>query len=486
LSRWSLRFARGIRPGKSPLALRRGFGSNRVVSDNSDVLDFDLPLPDAVARIRAHGDRVATHIATRLDDAMAEASRREGPLAGVPYGLKDEFDTPNLGTTGGSWRYRDRRTPGRSSAPFRAFDAAGAVLLGKSNLSDLGLPPEASSYVGGCTQNPFDPGRTAGGSSGGSAAAVAYGMHAFDWGTDIGGSIRLPAAFCGVLGLKLSNETWPIQELFPVIPDSMKWLCGQGPFTHTTEQMRAVLSAAAGEMRGPAQVPEFEPRAVELFVPETGLWSSFDDDVRPVLEEALEMPVWTSTTLKAPKIVREIYAGVWASHLDDLLAADEMSFFEGLGAVLSGVFLRGHVFGDRRFYPLTAELLLLITIGRYTIYRNKDKALSRAFEVRDAIKALWAEDKLLVMPVATFAPPQIGKTTRNAALLDYTVYGNLSDTTGLSIPFGVFEGTTLPRSIQLMGPPGSEGALLDLADRIITARDRRPELSQPPTRLPLS
>ncbi len=455
------------------------------MTDPSDVLAFDLHLADAVARVRAHGERVATHISTRLDDALAELPDREGPLAGVPYGIKDEFDTPNLGTTGGSWRYRDRKTPDVASAPYRAFDAAGAVLIGKSNLSDLGLPPEASSYVGGKTQNPFDPARTAGGSSGGSAAAVAYGMHAFDWGTDIGGSIRLPAAFCGVLGMKLSDATWPIVELFPEIPDSMKWLCGQGPLTNTTDQMRAVLRAGAREMRVSTDLPVFAPHAVELFAPEPGRWPSFEDDVRPVLAESLDLPIWECTSLTAPKIVREIYAGIWASHLDDLLAADEMSFFEGLGAVLSGVVFRGHVFGDRRFYPLTAELLLLITIGRYTIFRNRDKAIRRAHEVRDSVRELWADGRLLVMPVTAYEPPIIGRTTRNAALLDYTVYGNLADTTGLSIPFGTFEGTDLPRAIQLMGPPGSEDVLLDLADRVIASRDARPELAQPETRLPL-
>ncbi|HHH28844.1 MAG TPA: amidase [Polyangiaceae bacterium] len=463
-------------------------GSNPTVSNSnppvSSAHPFELSVPDAVARIRAHAPRVCTHISTRLDEALDEAPSREGPLAGVPYGLKDEFDTPFLGTTGGSWRYRDRKTPGVTSAPYRAFDSAGAVLLGKSNLSDLGLAPEASSYVGGCTQNPFVPTRTAGGSSGGSAAAVAYGMHAFDWGTDIGGSIRLPAAFCGVLGLKLSDARWPIQELFPSVPEAMKWLCGQGPLTRTTAQMRAVLAAARSEMCVGEEPAAFQPRTVELFAPEPGRWASFEQDVSPLLQEALEMPVQGCDSIVHPKVVRQVYAGVWASHLDELLAAEgDLSFWEGLIAVLSGTVLRGKLFNDRRFYPLTAELLLMIAIGRYTIFRDRGRALKRAFEVRDSIQDIWADSRLLVMPVTAFEPPRINRSTRNHALLDYTVYGNLSDTTAMSIPFGMFPKTKLPRAIQIMGPPGSEEVLLDLTDRIIAARDRRPDLQQPNTLL---
>jgi len=444
---------------------------------------FPLRVEDAVRRVREHGERLACHVSTRLDEALAEDGDRTGPLAGVPYGLKDEFDTPHLPTTGGSWRHRDRRTPGAKSAPYRAFDDAGAVLIGKSNLSDLGLAPEASSWVGGSTLNPFDPARTSGGSSGGSAAAVAYGMHAFDWGTDIGGSIRLPAAFCGVLGLKLSDATWPIRELFPRVPESMGWLCGQGPLTRTTEQMRAVLDVAATTMRSELTPPPFEPARVELYAPEPGRWGSFARDLRPVLEEALELPVDDASAIPPPAAVREIYAGVWASHLDDLLEAEQdIDLARGIAAVLSALVFRGRIFGDRRFHPITAELLLLITIGRYTIFRDKDKARRRAFAVRDTFRDLWADRRMIVAPVTAHPPPKLLRSNWNTELLAYTVQVNLCDATGLSVPFGTFDGR-LPRAIQLLGPPGSERALLDAADRIVRARDARPDLAQPSVEL---
>ena len=443
----------------------------------SNVSPFPLTIETAVKRARIDGARLGIYVSSRLDQALADASGREGILAGVPYGLKDGFDTPYLPTTGGSWRYRDRVTPGVMSAPFRAFDRAGAVLLGKSNLSDLGLAPEATSYVGGATKNPFDETRTAGGSSGGSAAAVACGIHAFDWGTDIGGSIRLPAAFCGILGLKLSDETWPLQELFPPVPESIRWMCGQGPFAQTTDQLRAVLDAAAPVVQAGPGV-SFTPQVVELYAPTPGRWPTFIEDVRPVLDAALDLPTRVTDALAPPKDILRIFVDVWASHFFDLLESDaKVGFVDGLGAILSAVLTRG-VLGDRRFHPLTAELILLFALGRFTWAPERSRARERAFAVREVFRDIWADGRLVVAPVVTHPPPKIRSSNRNPELLLYTCPGNLADATALSVPWGSFGGR-LPRSLQLLGPPGSERVLLELADRIIAVRDARPELCAP-------
>ncbi len=437
---------------------------------------FPLTVAQSVARIRAYEPELCCYVNTRLDDALA-AAPTGGALRGVPYGLKDEYDAPPLPTTGGSYRHRDRR-PDRKSAPCRAFDEAGAVLIGKTNLSDMGLTPEATSFVGGATKNPFDRTRTSGGSSGGSAAAVAYGLHAFDWGTDIGGSIRLPAAFCGVLGLRLSHATWPIQELFPAVPPAMAWMCGQGPFTRTTAQMRAVLAVAAPHMKKGETRP-FELRKLSLWAPLAGVWPTFARDAGAILRSAFDLPIDTATSLPSPSELLSINAAVWCSHFEDLLDSDpSISLRAGLGGVLSAAVLRGKL-GDRRFHPITAELLLLIVLGRLTIFRDKEKALARAFGVRDALRALWDEGHVIVMPVTVHPPPKILRSNWTTKLLAYTVAGNLADATGLAIPFGTFDGR-LPRAIQLLGPPGSEDVLLGLADRIIAKRDAEPTLTQRP------
>lgn len=104
-------------------------------------------------------------------------------------------------------------------------------------------------------------------------------------------------------------------------------------------------------------------------------------------------------------------------------------------------------------------------------------------EVRRTFRDLWKSGRVVAAPVAAFPPPRPMRSNWNPNLLAYTVPGNIADATGLSIPFGTFDGT-LPRSIQLLGPPGSERTLLDLADAIIRIRDRTEKLRQPHTELP--
>src|SRR4051812_49863760 len=116
---------------------------------------------ECTARIRDRDGTLHAFASTRLDDAAREARELAGQaprskLHGVPYSLKDEWETLCLPTTGGSWRHRDRQSPADSSV-YEAFAAAGAVLVGKTNLSDMGLAPEASSWVGGATANPHQP-----------------------------------------------------------------------------------------------------------------------------------------------------------------------------------------------------------------------------------------------------------------------------------------------------------------------------------------
>jgi len=359
-------------------------------------------------------------------------------------------------------RYRDR-VPLESSAVHRAFDDAGGVLIGKSNLSDLGISPEASSYLGGPTRNPHDLRRTAGGSSGGAAAAVADGMVCFDWGSDIGGSIRMPAAFCGIYGLKLSSETWPISGFFPKVPPTLEWMCGQGPLTRTLGQMRAVLDAAAPTIRTGPERP-FSLKGACIWAPDArGAWPDFPGDLVPRLQKAIG-PIEQDPGLPSTTRVRNIYNAMWASHLEDLMGSDNLGFWDGLGAIVSSVIFRGSL-GDRRIHPSTAEILGLVALGRYTLYRDPRKAEANAQAIRAQITALWDRGLLLVMPVCVYPPPKLGRTNYNGQLLACAVPGNLADATGLSIPFGHFPGG-LPRSIQLLGPPGSERLLIDVAERL--------------------
>jgi aspartyl-tRNA(Asn)/glutamyl-tRNA(Gln) amidotransferase subunit A len=434
---------------------------------------FDLFTSTAVARARVRQPLVRAFLSERFDAALVEAAvARPGPLSGVPFGLKDEWETTCLPTTAGSWRHKDRRS--RADSPvFEVFRDAGAVLLGKTNMSDLGIAPESTNWVGGATRNPHALKRTAGGSSGGAAAAVADGMVAFDWGTDIGGSIRMPAAFCGVLGMKLSSETWPLTGSFPVIPQVVKWMCGQGPLARTTAQLRALLEIAAPRLRT-GQSRSFTASGAAIYAPShPGVWPEFAAEIGPHLEATFGVAPRLAPSLPPTRETMAIYAGVWASSLEDLVEADDtLSLSRGIASALSAVLFRGRLFNDRRIHPSTAELLTLMALGRLTLFRDRMAARAKAMRVRDAFEALWNEGLVIAAPVTSFPPPVIGRTNLNTHLLESTCPGNLADATGLSIPFGTFSG--LPRSIQLLGPPGSERALIDIADRFIASRVKDP------------
>lgn len=436
-------------------------------------MPFSITVPQAIARIQAREPLIRAFVSTRLADAARdhEARAREpsrSALHGVPFSLKDEWETLCLPTTGGSWRHRERRSP-LDSRVMRAFHDAGAILVGKSNLSDLGLAPEASSWVGGVTRNPVDPTRSAGGSSGGAAAAVADGMVGFDWGTDIGGSIRLPAANCGVTGLRLSSETWPVTELFPMAPPALTFMLAQGPITRTLAEMTAVLDVAAPRLRTGPDRGAFAPRQVALYTLDRGgLWRDFAADVGPVFVRA-GLECRPADGLPPPSRARWINAAVWCSHFDDIRAIEPgLTLASGLGAVLSAIFLRGRL-GDRRLHPITAELLLQIAIGRAFVFRDKARALADARAYRAAFERLWDAGTVVAMPVCAWPAARPGRANHNPRMLECTFPGNLVDATALALPWGRFA-DGLPRALQLLGPPGSERALIRLGERLQAGR----------------
>ena len=164
-------------------------------------------------------------ICTLADDAMekAEAARaalhkgdRWGPLHGLPVGIKDLTPTAGLRTTYGCTLYADH-VPDQSALVVSRLEAAGAIVIGKTNTPEFATGGHTDNAVFGPTHNPWDVERTVGGSTGGGGAALACGMIALAEGTDMGGSLRIPAAFCGVVGLR------PSLGLIPTVPSPLLW-----------------------------------------------------------------------------------------------------------------------------------------------------------------------------------------------------------------------------------------------------------------------
>jgi len=421
------------------------------------------------ARIRARNDAVHAVLHVLDEPHVDPSAGSDAPLAGVPYVLKDTWDTAAITTTGGSWRHRSR-VPAVSSHAHRALAGAGAVLLGKSNLCDLAFSTESDNHLRGPVRNPHDPTRTAGGSTGGGAAAVADGMAAFDWGTDFGGSIRAPSAFCGVVGMRLSHAVWPVGiEHFPRISPFFWDFCGMGPLTRSVAGARAVTHAVRGALRtaGSPDVTMDADRVV-VYAPDTahdGEWPTFTTDALALLASA-GVQAELTRELPTPTEVNALFTEYFAAHFKEFIAGDELPLAQALPAVLLGLVSGGRL--DKRVHPNTG-LLFAGAAALSLRYRNRAPAAARLAKLRADIHAIWDRGHLVVTPTCTARPPKHGRAAWAYRLTTFCKLGNMVDATGLALPFGQYRvrGTVaMPRSLQILGPPGSEDAVLALAERL--------------------
>ena len=187
----------------------------------------------------------ARHQARAADRAAARGE--PGALLGLPMTIKESFNVTGLPTTCGVPEWRDFVSQHDAPAVARTREA-GAVLLGKTNVPPMLADWQSANPIYGRTNNPWDLGRTPGGSSGGSAAAIAAGLSALEVGSDIGGSIRVPAAFCGVYGHRPSETLLPKSGQFPLppLPNSVGVMAVQGPIARSAEDLELALSVLAG------------------------------------------------------------------------------------------------------------------------------------------------------------------------------------------------------------------------------------------------
>jgi amidase len=227
----------------------RGTTCVNVVEEHLERINLRNPALNAIVTIDETGAR------RRAVEADAQLARGEpiGPLHGVPFTVKDSFETAGLRTTAGYPPFANN-IPAADAPVVARLRAAGAVLLGKTNLPPLASGNQTDNPIFGRTNNPWDLTRTTGGSSGGSAAAVAGGLSAFDLGSDVGGSIRGPAHLCGVCGFKPSAGSLPLAgnlaSARPFRPgplfDIMMQFPVYGPITRSAEDLRLVTCVLEG------------------------------------------------------------------------------------------------------------------------------------------------------------------------------------------------------------------------------------------------
>src|SRR2546423_6379837 len=236
----------------------------------------------------------AARARAREADAALERGRVLGALHGVPVTIKDAFEMEGVVSAGGP-RGRAGYVPQQDAAGVARYKAAGAVVLGKTNVPEVSLAFESDNLVYGQTKNPYDSARTPGGSSGGEAAAIASGMSPLGLGSDAGGSIRVPAHFCGIAGIKPTSGRTPRTGHFPPMGGLLDSLWQIGPLARRVEDLALALPLLCGtDWRDPtvAPVPLGDPSDVEVktlrvaFHTDNGIVTPTDDIVATVQDAA--------------------------------------------------------------------------------------------------------------------------------------------------------------------------------------------------------
>lgn len=398
--------------------------------------------------------------AEALDRELA-AGRDRGRLHGIPYALKDNLWTKGIRTTNGSKIWQDH-VPGESSAAFERMESAGAVLVGKTNLHEIAYGVTSSNPHFGVVRNPHDVDRIPGGSSGGSGAAVAAGIVPLAMGSDTGGSIRIPASYCGTVGLK---ATYGRVSRYGAVPLGLS-LDHVGPLTATVRDAAIALEALAGyDARDNATshrpVERYEPddaavKGIRIGVPENFYFEYTQDEVRHSVEGALGAAETAGVRL-TPVRVPDIEALNTISRV--VLLAEASALYEP--------------YLDRRelFGP---DVLALLDQGRFlpaTDYVNAQRARRLA---QDEFRALFCEVDLLATPTLPITAPRIGEkkvtiqgreedvrlaTTRFVRAI------NLIGLPAISLPCGK-DSTGLPIGLQLIARPFEETLLLRVAHAV--------------------
>jgi aspartyl-tRNA(Asn)/glutamyl-tRNA(Gln) amidotransferase subunit A len=442
----------------------------------------------SLARIAATDREVGAFLAVAAErpraaaaeaDARAARGERRSEFDGVPIAVKDIFATKGLATTAGS-RILEGFVPPYDATVVERLEAAGAVLVGKLNMDEfaMGSSNENSAYRP-CA-NPWDLTRTPGGSSGGSAAAVAARQVHGSLGTDTGGSIRLPAAFCGVVGVK---PTYGRVSRYGVVAFASS-LDQVGPLARTVEDAALLLGRIAGhdprDMTSSTRpvddylaLLEDGARGLRVGVPREWFQGGVDPGVERSVRAALATYERLGATLVEISLPHTRY-GIAAYYL--IAPAEASSNLARYDGVRFG--LRAEARGLKEQYAETrergfgAEPKRRIMLGTYALSSGYyDAYYLRAQKVRTLIRRDFDEAfrscDVVAGPVAPSVAFPLGERTQDPLqmyLADvFTITCNLAALPGLSVPCGLHDASGLPVGLQLLGRPFDEATLLRAA-----------------------
>ena len=411
-----------------------------------------------LARIEERNPALNAFIAVFGPEALdaARAADREiadghyrGPLHGVPISLKDLIDMRGVPTTAGS-RVRAGHIASRDAAVTTRLREAGAVIVGKTNLHEFAFGTTSEDSAFGPARHPLDVNRSPGGSSGGSAASVADGMAYASIGTDTGGSIRIPAAACGLVGLKPAVDEIPLQGIVPLSPT----MDHVGPLCRSVDDAAIVYDVLRG---GAAEAPQqpWTLRGARFGIPRSYFLAMLDPQVAAAFDAAC---------------ARLADAGATLEDVDIPHAADIAAIY--LHLVLSEAAAYHAKMLDSRGDDYTPNVRIRLELGRYVLAEDYVRALrGRQLLIREVDAALRGRAALL-LPALAIPAPKLGVTSvklagieepiRNA-MLRLTQLFNITGHPAVALPCGKTAVEGLPLGAQLVGARHDTGTLLRVA-----------------------
>jgi aspartyl-tRNA(Asn)/glutamyl-tRNA(Gln) amidotransferase subunit A len=439
------------------------------------------------AQISRTDDRLRSYItlcreraesaATNADELLRQGNSTS-PLTGIPLAVKDNFLTRGVRTTCASKILGDFMPPYDATTIAR-LRAQGAVIIGKTNLDEFAMGSSAENSAFFTTRNPWDPERVPGGSSGGSAAAVAADQCIAALGTDTGGSIRQPAAFCGIVGLK---PTYGRVSRYGIIAfaSSMDQV---GPMTKDARDAALLLEAIAGH--DPADstsvnrpVPNYaaalsgDIRRLRVGVPNEYFITGMQKDTEDAVRSAVSQLKKTGAVIEEVSLPHTEYAIAVYYIVATAEASSNLARYDGMryghrapGKDLTETYMASRAEG------FGAEVKRRIMLGTYALSAGYyDAYYLKAQQVRALVKkdfdAAFRRCDAIITPTAPTTAFKIGEKTKDPLqmyLSDiYTISVNLAGLPALSLPCG-FDAQGLPIGMQIIGKPFDEGTILNLA-----------------------
>jgi len=410
-------------------------------------------------------------------DGEPPAVDREAPLGGVPVAVKDLFCTAGVPSQAGSRILEGYRPPYTATSVAR-LTGAGAPLLGKTNQDEFAMGSSTEHSAFGPTLNPWDRARVPGGSSGGSAAAVAAGTAPWAIGTDTGGSIRQPAALCGIVGLK---PTYGAVSRYGMIAFASS-LDQCGPFTRDVTDAALLFGAMAGKdpcdstsvgLPGPVELPSrTDLRGIRLGVPEELTGEGIEPGVLASFNETLERARELGATVEPCRLPHAPHALSAYYLIAPAEASSNLARYDGVryGLRADGVADLLTMYTRTREQGFGAEVKRRIMLGTYALSSGYyDAYYGRAQKVRTLISrdfaAAWERFDFVATPTSPSVAFELGAKLDDPLAMylnDFlAVPMSLAGIPGITIPSGLSEG--LPVGFQLAGPAFSENALLDAA-----------------------